>query len=132
MSDKPLTISVAARLAGVGIETIRYYQRIGLIDEPVKPTTGYRLYPAETIARIGFIQRAKQLGFSLKEITTLLELGDGHCSETRDIANHKLELIQEKIRDLRSMESALLDLVNACSVNPAHQGCPIISTITKI
>ena len=71
---KILTISVAAKKAGIGVETIRYYQRIGLVDEPEKPTSGYRVYSEEVIARLRFIQRAKELGFSLSEISILLEL----------------------------------------------------------
>ena len=68
MSEKPLTINVTAKKAGVGVETIRYYQRIGLINKPEKPLSGYRVYSEETVSRLCFIQRAKELGFSLAEI----------------------------------------------------------------
>ena len=74
---KSITIQIAAKKAGIGIETIRYYQRIGLIKKPEKPLSGYRVYPEETITRLLFIQRAKELGFSLAEISNLLGLGDG-------------------------------------------------------
>ncbi len=76
--SKPLTIGFLAGAAEVNVETVRYYQRFGIIDEPLKPFDGYRVYPPETVGRIRFIKRAKQLGFSLKEISELLELGDGH------------------------------------------------------
>ena len=86
MSEKPLTINVTAKKAGIGVETIRYYQRIGLINEPEKPLSGYRVYPEETVSRLRFILRAKELGFSLAEISNLLALGDGRCMETKELA----------------------------------------------
>ncbi|MBL1293082.1 MAG: MerR family transcriptional regulator [Thiotrichales bacterium] len=131
MSDKKLTISVVAKNAGTGIETLRYYQRIGLIEEPRKPNSGYRVYPKETISRLKFIQRAKELGFSLSEISTLLVLGDGRCVETKEIASHKLTIIKNKISDLQAIESTLEELINSCERNPSHQGCPIITAISE-
>lgn len=131
MRSKPLTISIVAKQAGVGVETIRYYQRIGLIEEPVKPASGYRVYPAGTVARLHFIQRAKELGFTLAEIADLLEIGEGKCDETRRIAAHKLELITAKIKDLESMADVLRKLIQSCEANHLHQGCPIISTLSK-
>lgn len=76
MSKKPLTINFVAKQSGVGIETIRYYQRIGLIGKPEKPLSGYRIYSEDIVARLLFIQRAKELGFSLAEIANLLALGE--------------------------------------------------------
>ena len=131
MAHQIITISIAAKMARVGIETVRYYQRVGLITEPKKPDTGYRIYPDETVERIRFIRSAKELGFSLKEITILLELGYGKCSQTRDLAAHKLDLIREKISDLISLEKTLASLVKNCEKNPAHQGCPIITSLSK-
>jgi MerR family mercuric resistance operon transcriptional regulator len=130
MPDRKLTISVVAKRASVGVETIRYYQRIGLIEEPDKPISGYRIYSEEAIARLSFIQRAKQLGFTLSEISSLLGLGDGKCEETKELANKKLESINLKIKDLRSMAHVLEQLIESCADNPAHQGCPIIRTIS--
>jgi Hg(II)-responsive transcriptional regulator len=131
MSDRPLTINVTAKKAGVGIETIRYYQRIGLIDQPEKPLSGYRVYSEDTISRLRFIQRAKELGFSLTEISRLLALGDGGCLETKELAAHKLEIIKSKLQDLQSMASTLEKLIQSCESNSAHQECPIITAIAQ-
>ncbi len=131
MAGKSLTISVVAKTAGVGVETVRYYQRIGLINEPEKPDAGYRIYPEQTIFRLRFIKRAKELGFSLAEISNLLELGDGHCLETKQLASHKLALIKSKINDLKAMEQTLEKLVQCCEKTPAHKGCPIIAAIAQ-
>ncbi len=108
------TISKAAQRAGVGIETIRYYQRLGLIEEPGKPVEGYRLYPEHTIDQIRFIKRAQTLGFTLKEAKVLGDLGEEKCLETRDLAELKLELVQSKIRDLKFIEHNLKDLIQHC------------------
>ena len=101
-TDQGFTIGHLATAAGVNVETIRYYQRIGLIDEPVKPAQGYRRYPAATVERIRFIKRAQELGFSLDEITDLLSLNDRDCDEARTITEHKQEIIQQRIDDLRA------------------------------
>jgi MerR family mercuric resistance operon transcriptional regulator len=126
---KSITIQIAAKKAGIGIETIRYYQRIGLIKKPEKPLSGYRVYSKETITRLLFIQRAKELGFSLAEISNLLALGDGRCSETRELAEHKLELIKSKLYDLQAIAKTLETLIQSCESNSAHQECPIINAI---
>lgn len=131
MTEKILTISTVAKEVGIGIETIRYYQRIGLIEEPKKPITGYRVYPDITISRLYFIKRAKELGFSLSEISNLLVLGDGMCQETKELASHKLKIIKSKINDLKSMKNTLEKLIQSCEESPSHQGCPIIDAISK-
>jgi MerR family transcriptional regulator, mercuric resistance operon regulatory protein len=131
MSNKPLTINSVAKKSGVGIETIRYYQRIGLIKIPEKPLSGYRIYSEDVIERLFFIQRAKELGFSLAEIANLLNLGDGQCTETKALAIHKLEIIKNKLRDLQAMASILENLIQSCEANLARQGCPIITAISK-
>lgn len=131
MSEQQLTISVVSKITGVGVETIRYYQRIGLIDKPAKPISGFRTYTDDTISRLGFIQRAKQLGFNLSEIHTLLELGDGKCLEAKQIASSKLEIITSKINDLQSMATTLEVLIDCCNDNSPQQRCPIISAISK-
>lgn len=102
-TDPGLTIGQLARAAGVNVETIRYYQRIGLINEPVKPAQGYRRYPTPTVERLRFIKHALELGFSLDEITDLLSLNDRDCLDARRIAEHKLEVIQKRIDDLSGM-----------------------------
>ena len=130
MVQTAYTIGKLAQAAGVNVETIRYYQRIGLITEPPKPATGYRVYPSETIDRLRFIQRAKELGFSLQEITELLQLDQGNCRETRLLAMRKLETIQARIHDLKSMQAVLQELVDSCKDNDASQPCPIIQTLS--
>lgn len=125
-----LTIGRLARLAGVGVETIRYYQREGLIKEPPKPSSGYRRYPAATLERLRFIQRAKTLGFSLAEIGELLELGDGCCERTQALAEHKLALVRAKQRDLAAMARALEAAIVACEHNPADAACPLVQSLT--
>ncbi|HET9100647.1 MAG TPA: Hg(II)-responsive transcriptional regulator [Acidobacteriaceae bacterium] len=122
-----LTIGTLAKEGGVNIETIRYYQRRGLLQEPPKPRGGIRRYPLESIKRIHFIKRAQHLGFTLEEIHGLLDLDERKaCRETRGMAAHKLELIEQKITDLSRMKKALARLVRACDVSSAGEPCPII------
>lgn len=131
-TDLGLTIGLLAKAAGVNVETIRYYQRIGLVDAPVKPAQGYRRYPAATVERIRFIKRAQELGFSLNEITDLLSLNDRDCNEARAMAEHKQELIQQRIDDLSAMQRELTKLIRACKKNVSGQDrCAIIATLTK-
>ncbi len=130
MTAKPLTIGHLARAAGVNVETVRYYQRVGLVTEPHKPASGYRQYPADTIERIRFIKRAQKLGFSLKEINELLALGEGHCEDVRQRAEHKQRKIEQQIADLEAMKATLESLIQACTENgQAH--CPIIETLNR-
>ena len=131
MKKSRTTISKAAARAGVGIETIRYYQRLGLIEEPGKPAEGYRIYPEQTIAQIRFIKRAQELGFALKEAKVLVELGDEKCVETRDLARFKLELVQSKIRDLQLIEHNLKDLIQHCDTRREDEACPIYYSISQ-
>jgi MerR family mercuric resistance operon transcriptional regulator len=127
-----LTIGRLARAAGVNIETIRYYQRIGLIDEPVKPIQGYRHYPATTIERIRFIKRAQDLGFNLSEIADLLSLKHRECEEARMIAENKHADITRRIRDLTAMQGELAKLIDACRENINGQDrCAIIETLAQ-
>lgn len=130
MNPTIYTIGKLAQAAGVNIETIRYYQRIGLITEPPRPASGYRLYPSDTVDRLHFIQRAKELGFTLVEIAELLKLDQGNCKETRDLALHKLEAIQGRIRDLESMQKVLQALVDSCKDTDTSQACPIIQALS--
>ncbi len=131
MVKKPLTISRVAQSVGVNIETVRYYQRRGLVRLPPKPCTGYRIYLPETVNRLRFIKRAKELGFTLSEIKNLLSLGDGHCREARSLAEHKLSLIHDRIRDMQAMERVLKGLVKACGQHGDGPGCPLIETLGK-
>ena len=106
-----LTIGNLAKQAEVTVETIRYYQRIGMLDEPGKPGTGFRHYPAHAITRIRFIKRAQQAGFTLKEIAQLLSLDDDHCADVRKIAEQKCRQIDAQIQDLTALRSVLDALV---------------------
>ncbi|MCJ8338025.1 MAG: MerR family DNA-binding protein [Pseudomonadales bacterium] len=131
MNQKKLTISVLARKAKVGIETVRYYQRIGLITQPEKPLSGYRVYPQVSLDNLRFIAQAKQLGFSLGEIATLLQLGEQQCAQTKQLAVSKLALINSKISDLKSMSSALQLLIERCPISDNAEQCPIISSLSE-
>jgi MerR family mercuric resistance operon transcriptional regulator len=128
---KKLTISNIAKKVGVGIETIRYYERIGLITQPQKPEIGYRIYNDEILQKLYFIKRAKYLGFSLNEISDIMLIGDNDCRETKEIALHKLQNIKNKIDDLESISKSLEALIEACDSNTKFDGCPIISAIAN-
>jgi MerR family mercuric resistance operon transcriptional regulator len=125
------TIGQLANKAEVNVETIRYYERRGLIKRPDKPATGYRQYHHEVLYRLLFIRRAQTLGFKLDEIENLLFLSVGHCTEIQSLAEQKLEQVQDKIKDLQRLEAVLSDLVRQCntSVDKAH--CPIVETLLK-
>ncbi|EPJ50715.1 MAG: hypothetical protein OFPI_19540 [Osedax symbiont Rs2] len=131
MQQKKLTISVLARAAEVGVETVRYYQRIGLIAQPQKPLSGYRVYPQVSLDNLRFISQAKQLGFSLVEIAALLQLGEQQCAQTKQLAVAKLNIIKQKINDLKSMSSALELLIERCPSSEVVEQCPIISSLSE-
>jgi len=128
----PLTIGRLARMADVNVETVRYYQRIGLVPEPEKPAQGFRTYPLETIARIRFIRRAQQLGFSLKEIRELLELGDGHCADVRVRAEEKRARVDDRIQELQALLATLDDLIGACRQGRDDAHCPIVESLSGV
>ena len=124
-----LTIGKLAEQAGVNVETIRYYQRRGLLAEPKKPRGGYRRYSSDAAKRVRFIKRAQGLGFTLKEVTGLLRLdAAGACAETRELAAHKLALIDEKLAELEAMRKGLAALVAKCA-RGGHRPCPIIQVL---
>lgn len=127
-----LTIGKIARSANVGVETVRFYEREGLIDEPPRKQSGYRQYPVETISRIRFIKRAKELGFTLKETGELLRLqvdSEATCGDVRSRAETKIREIQDKIRTLRKMEAALEELKKACDGLSPVVECPILKAL---
>jgi Hg(II)-responsive transcriptional regulator len=129
MKSGSFKIGYVAKESGTGIETIRFYERSGLIAEPPRRDSGYREYPRETIARLRFIKRAKELGFSLKEISELLALsksGKGSCGNMLKRAEVKQKQVAEKIADLKHIQSALSEFVSTCEKrNPSDQ-CPIL------
>jgi MerR family mercuric resistance operon transcriptional regulator len=127
-----MTIGAAAREAGVSVETIRFYQRRGLVDEPERPFGGVRRYRCEIVARIRFIKRAQALGFTLDETATLLRLDSTKaCAETRHLALGKLAMIERKLADLGRMKDALAALVACCDPDEPEAGCPIIESLAK-
>lgn len=129
MTDESLTIGRLAKTVGVNVETVRYYQRVGLLIEPAKPLMGYRTYSQETVDRIRFIKRAQCLGFSLREIAKLLELGDGHCDDVREQAEKRRRQIDSQIRDLKAMRSTLDNLIKECRADKHRGHCPIVETL---
>lgn len=129
-----MTIGTAAREAGVGVETIRFYERRGLVAQPPKPAgSGARRYSPETVERIRFIREAQQLGFSLREIAELLALRadpSADCSEVREQASVKLDEVRRKIERLRQIGAALETLIAACPGRGRLQTCSIMDALT--
>jgi MerR family mercuric resistance operon transcriptional regulator len=124
-----LTIGKLAERAGVNVETIRYYQRRGLMVEPKKPLGGYRHYSPDTAKRVRFIKRAQALGFTLEEVAGLLRLDAANaCAETRELAAHKLALIQGKLAELTAIRQGLAALVAKCDTGGSRP-CPIIQVL---
>ena len=125
-----MSISRLAKAANVNIETIRYYQRIGLIQAPEKPPRGVRRYADGDVARVRFIKRAQELGFALAEVRNLLALEDGQsCGAARALAAQKLEVVESRLADLARMRGALKDLIGRCDVRRGKVACPIIATL---
>lgn len=125
-----LTIGTLAKASGVGVETIRFYQRKGLLPEPTKPLGGIRRYGVEAADRLRFVKAAQQLGFSLDEVADLLRLDDGtHCSEARRLAEGKLVDVQAKLAHLHRIESALMTVIGRCGVAKGRVACPLIASL---
>lgn len=125
----PLTIGKVADLADVGVETIRFYEREKLIDDPPRSAVGYRHYPPETVERVLFIRRAKELGFTLKEIKELLCLRVDPGKDCRSMklrAQVKIANIEGKIAELKKMKNALVTLSSTCQADLAMSECPIL------
>ena len=125
-----LPIGAVAAAAGVNVETIRFYQRKGLLSKPTRRYGQIRRYGESDVARIQFVKSAQRLGFSLEEIAGLLRLEDGtHCNEARAMAEQKLDDVHAKLRDLRRMESALRRLVADCCATRGRIACPLIAAL---
>jgi MerR family transcriptional regulator, mercuric resistance operon regulatory protein len=130
--SESLTIGTFAKAAGVNVETIRFYQRKGLLLEPDKPYGSIRRYSEGDVTRVRFVKSAQRLGFSLDEIADLLKLEDGsHCDEASSLAEHKLRDIQDKLADLRRMEAVLTQLVCACHSRKGNVSCPLIASLQQ-
>ena len=130
---RTMTISKAATQAGIGIETVRFYERRGLIDQPLKPAAGgFRDYPPETVSRLRFIREAQELGFSLDEIADLLSLRadpKANCAQVQRRAEAKLAEVRRKIKRLQGIGTALDRLIAACPGKGALGACSIIETL---
>lgn len=125
-----LTIGALAAAAAVNVETIRYYQRKRLMTLPMRPYGRVRRYGEADVARVKFVKSAQRLGFSLDEIAGLLSLDDGrHCDEARVMAEHKLDNVRVKLRDLRRMEAVLKRLAADCGSSRGTISCPLIAAL---
>ena len=131
---KPMTIGAVARRAGVGVETVRFYERQGLLEEPDRRLSGYRQYDEEAVARLRFIRRAKELGFTLREIKELLSLRRDPLTPGRDLrrrVEQKLADIEVKIQSLQQMKQALLNFTCACSSRGTIAECPLLHALDR-
>lgn len=129
-----LTTGEVAKAAQIGVETVRFYEREGLIAEPPRRRSGYRQYPPDTVHRLRFILRAKDLGFTLKEIGELLELRvdpDKSCADVRALAKTKIVDVEEKMADLARIKTALEKLARACRGKGPTSECPILDAIAE-
>ncbi|GAC1368559.1 MAG: Hg(II)-responsive transcriptional regulator [Ktedonobacteraceae bacterium] len=129
-----LLIGQVARRAGVGIETVRFYEREGLLDEPPRRPSGYRQYSAQVVTRIRFIKRAQQLGFSLKEITELLQLrvdAETSCEEVKQRAEAKIAEVERKLIELQHMRQALLQVATLCTGQGPASSCPMLDALDQ-
>ena len=127
-----LTIGKLARRAQVNVETVRYYERRGLIARPPRPRSGYRRYAEETVGRIRFVKRAQDLGFSLGEVAELLALRvdpETTCADVRSQAEAKIADIEDKLRELSRMKRALKQLAASCTGQGPVGECPILEAL---
>lgn len=124
------TIGALAQAAGVNVETIRFYQRKGLMSAPPRPYGAIRRYTAADLGRLRFIKSAQRLGFSLDEIGELLRLDDGtSCAEARRLGEDKLREVRRKLADLHGIEAALNSLIAQCGNTPGRVRCPLIEAL---
>lgn len=127
-----LTIGAVARRAGVGIDTIRYYERAGLLPAPPRRASGYRDYGMPTVTRLRFIRRAKDLGFTLEEIRELLALSTDRArgvASVKQRAQARLGEVEQRLRELRRMQRGLQQLIDACPGHGALEHCPILRAL---
>lgn len=128
-----LRIGEVARLAGVNIQTLRYYERRGILEAPDRSRSGYRQYPVEAVELIRTIKRAQKLGFSLDEIERLLRIragGNGACTKARDIAARKLELLNERMQELADVKRTLEELIRDCQPRRPAKACGLLTAIS--
>jgi MerR family transcriptional regulator, mercuric resistance operon regulatory protein len=131
MKPGGLSIGALSKQSGVNIETIRYYEKIGIMPAPPRSAGGYRLYAPDHLKRLGFVRRGRQLGFSLDELRGLLQLVDGHaytCAEVHALMLQHLTEVQRKIADLRRLERVMADMVAQCTEDLVPE-CPVIDAL---
>jgi len=130
MAARSMTIGALAKAARVNVETVRYYQRRKLLGVPARPLGGVRRYGEDALARIGFIKRAQDLGFTLDEIAELLRLERfSACRPARTLATKKLEMVRGRLRDLERLKGVLEQLITRCDAGSAR-GCAIIESLS--
>jgi MerR family transcriptional regulator, mercuric resistance operon regulatory protein len=130
--SESMTIGRLAEAAGVNVETVRYYQRRGLLRAPRKPAGGQRRYAPEVLAQLGFIRHAQQLGFSLEEVKTLMELARaGDCGKARGLAQGKHEALGARVAQLNAMRRELKRLIEACRGQAPGRPCPFFERLWK-
>lgn len=129
-----VTIGAAAKAAGVAIDTVRYYEREGLLSRAQRTASGYRLFGAADVERLRFIRQAKALGFTLEDITELLRLqdGGGARAQVRDRARARIQDLDRKIRELTAIREALAALERQCHGRGTVAGCPIIEGVQAV
>lgn len=131
-SGTRMMIGSLARAAAVNVETIRFYQRRGLLGQPRKPAGGVRYYGEADLARVRFIKTAQSLGFRLDEVALLLRLDDGtHCTDAREIGEQKLKDVRQRLSELRRVEAVLAALVRKCQVTRGRVSCPLIASLQR-
>ncbi len=124
------SIGQASKLSGVGIETIRYYEREGIVPKPNRSPNGRRIYDSEGIARLRFVRRCRDLGFpmiSVRRLQVLAFSKNNNCGEAAELGRHNLETVREKIEELLKLERALIDLVAECDAHPKQ--CPMLDRL---
>lgn len=130
----PYRVGEIAKKCDVNKETLRYYERVGLIPGPTRTNVGYRMYPEETVNRLKFIKRMQELGYSLAEIDKLLgvvDKDDNRCMDIYDFVIQKIEEVQKKISDLKKIEQMLFNLKERCPDDKSLHECPIIETLME-
>jgi len=130
--DRRFSIGQLSNRTGCNIETIRYYEKIGLLPAPPRTAGGHRVYRGDHAQRLGFIRRSRELGFSLDEVRALLDLSDGgeyDCGKVREITLHHLRGVKARIRDLRRLERTLTTISNECEGGVAPN-CPILESLS--
>ncbi len=131
---REFTIGELSRLTQVNIETIRYYEKIGIMPNPPRNSSGYRIYSTPHLERLSFVRRSRELGFSQPEVRKLLTLVDEHkytCAEVREMTARHLSTVRSKIKDLRKLEKALAKMVSECDGGDIPD-CPIVAILSTV